>query len=173
MRQTPRTDYVDDMVEVLADTFEPDLLEAKALAYRLRRVSHWLETEIKRELAPHDIELWELELLACLSRAPHGQLTAGELARQMQLTSGAVSNRVRRLEAKGWVLRDFAAHDRRSVTVTLTEEGRGRAMQVFATKTETELRMLSALSPAQRRRVNADLRTVLADLEAGEAGQAG
>ncbi|MFI9275681.1 MarR family winged helix-turn-helix transcriptional regulator [Kitasatospora sp. NPDC052896] len=168
MRRTPRTDHVDDMVEVLAGAFDPELLEAKALAYRLRRISHWLETEIKRELAPHEIELWELELLACLIRAPHQRLTAGELARQMQLTSGAVSNRVGRLEAKGWVLRDFALHDRRSVTVTLTEEGRSRALRVFATKTETELRLLSALPPERRRRVNDDLRTVLSDLEAGK-----
>ncbi|MCX4550286.1 MarR family transcriptional regulator [Streptomyces sp. NBC_01387] len=162
------TDGIDRLISTLAQTHDPALLEAKALAYRLRRVAHRLETELKRELAPHGIELWELELLACLLRAPQRQLTAGALATEMQLTSGAVSNRVGRLEAKGWLVRDFAPHDRRSVTVTLTAEGAARAEEVFATKTETELRLLSALSAERQHRLNNDLRTVLLALKDGE-----
>ncbi len=79
----------------------------------------------------------------------------------MQLTSGAVTNRVAKLEAKGWVVRDFAPHDRRSVTVTLTQEGSERACDVFAIKTETELRVMSVLPIEDQRRLNGYLRTVL------------
>ncbi|MGW8375011.1 MarR family transcriptional regulator [Streptomyces sp. ODS28] len=161
MPEKPSTDYVDGMVDVLAQDHSPEAVEAKALTYRLRRITHRLETDLKRELAPHGIELWTLELLACLLREPEHRLTASELATAMQLTSGAVTNRVTKLEAKGWVVRDFAPHDRRSVTVTLTEEGAARALEVFATKTETELHLLAPLSEEDQRRLNDDLRTVL------------
>lgn len=159
-------DYVDGMIEVIADRHEPDVALAKALAYRARRLAHRLETEIKRELAPHGIELWELELLACLIRTePEHRLSAGALMTQLQLTSGAVTNRVSKMERNGWVARDFDPDDRRSVLVTLTPAGEQRAMEVFDVKSETELTLLSSLGPASQQRLNDDLRTLLVALE--------
>ncbi|MBC3841331.1 hypothetical protein GXW82_16600 [Streptacidiphilus sp. 4-A2] len=43
-------DYVDRLIEVVARSHDPAVTEAKALAYRLRRLAHRLETDIKREL---------------------------------------------------------------------------------------------------------------------------
>ncbi len=161
-----RHDYVDGMMVVAVEDGDDRTLQAKALAYRLRRLAHRLETDIKRELAPLGIELWELELLACLIRAEPGhRLSAGQLLTQLQLTTGAVTNRVRQLEEKGWVTRDFDPADRRSVLVTLTPAGEKRAMEVFAVKTDAEYRLLSVLSPATQRRINDDLRKVLLNLE--------
>ncbi|WP_166678147.1 MarR family winged helix-turn-helix transcriptional regulator [Kribbella kalugense] len=163
---SPALDSVDHLVEVLADSHEPGQLRAKALAYRLRRLAHWLETEIKRELAALGIELWELELLACLIRStPDRQLSAGQLAAELQLTSGAVTNRVGRLERLGWVTRDFAPTDRRSVLVTLTEAGAQRAYDVFAAKTGIESALLSGITAARQDRLNNDLRALLLTME--------
>ncbi|WP_206308859.1 MarR family winged helix-turn-helix transcriptional regulator [Streptomyces sp. A1136] len=157
---------MDELIEVVADQHSPQAAQAKALAYRVRRLAHRLETEMKRELAPYGIELWELELLACLRRCePEHRLSAGQLATQLQLTSGAVTNRVRRLESNGWVIRDFDPVDRRSVLITLTPAGAKRASEVFAAKTKAELALLSALSPTAQSRLNDDLRTVLLALE--------
>jgi DNA-binding MarR family transcriptional regulator len=161
-------DYVDRLVGrgVIAQTHDPDVVEAKALAYRLRRLAHRLETDIKRELAPHGIELWELELLACLIRAePDHRLSAGRLMAQLQLTSGAITNRVSRLERAGLLTRDLDPNDRRSVLVTLTPAGRARAHEVFAVKTDAEVSVLSPIPPAARRRINDELRAVLISLE--------
>ncbi|WP_328611646.1 MarR family transcriptional regulator [Amycolatopsis sp. NBC_00345] len=159
-------DYVDGMIEVIAGRNDPDVTQAKALAYRVRRLAHRLETEIKRELAPHGIELWELELLACLIRTePEHRLSAGALMAQLQLTSGAVTNRVSKLERNGWVVRDFDPEDRRSVLVTLTPSGEKRALEVFGVKSETEQALLSSLDSSAQRRLNDDLRTVLLALE--------
>jgi DNA-binding MarR family transcriptional regulator len=161
-------DYVDKMIEVIAahDGSDPDVVRAKALAYRVRRLAHRLETEIKRELTPHGVELWELELLACLIRTePEHRLSAGALMAQLQLTSGAITNRVSRMESSGWVSRELDPDDRRSVLVSLTPAGQRRAMEVFGVKTEAENALLSALSPAAQRRLNDDLRTVLIALE--------
>jgi DNA-binding MarR family transcriptional regulator len=84
---------------------------------------------------------------------------------QLQLTSGAITNRVAGLERSGCVSRDVDPNDRRSVLVTLTPAGRDRAHHAFAIKTETEVSLLSAISPAGQRRINDDLRAVLISLE--------
>jgi len=163
-------DFVDTMTEVIGRWHgswqDPEIAESKALAYRVRRLAHRLETDLKRELAPYGIELWELELLACLLRAePEHRLSAGTLLTQLQLTSGAITNRVRRLELNGWVARDLDPGDRRSVLVTLTPAGKKRALEVFSAKTDSWHALLSVLSPADQRRLNDDLRTVLLALE--------
>jgi DNA-binding MarR family transcriptional regulator len=167
---TGRQDFVDTMNEVIGHWYSDwqgsEMAESKALAYRVRRLAHRLETELKREFAQSGIELWELELLACLLRAePDHRLSAGALMTQLQLTSGAVTNRVSRLEANGFVTRDFDPDDRRSILVTLAPEGKERAMKVFGAKTQTEHALFSALSPDAQRRLNDDLRTVLLALE--------
>ncbi|MEW1748880.1 MarR family winged helix-turn-helix transcriptional regulator [Streptomyces angustmyceticus] len=166
MTESSPRDRVDGMIDVISGSHGPADLESKALAYRLRRVAHHMEIELKRELARHGIELWELELLACLRRAaPRHRLSAKDLMAQMQLTTGAVTNRVSRLEAKGWVSRELDPDDRRSVLVTLTERGLGRALRVFATKTEAERTLLSAFTHEQQQELNAALRTLLISLE--------
>ena len=75
-------DFVDTMTEVIGRWHgswqDPAIAESKALAYRVRRLAHRLETDLKRELAPHGIELWELELLACLLRAEPDYRSAPE-----------------------------------------------------------------------------------------------
>ena len=83
-------DFVDTMIEVIGRWHgswqDPEIAESKALAYRVRRLAHRLETDLKRELAPYGIELWELELLACLLRAePVIRLGAEQARQQFQL----------------------------------------------------------------------------------------
>jgi DNA-binding MarR family transcriptional regulator len=161
-----RQDYVDQVIKVVARSNGPAVTEAKALAYRLRRLAHRLETDLKRELAPHGIELWELELLACLLRTePDHQLSAGQLMTQLQLTSGAITNRVARLEQNGWVTRDLAPNDRRSVLVTLTPAGAEHARDAFAIKTNVEYELLSPLPLASQHHMNDELRKLLISLE--------
>ena len=164
--QVEQQDYVDQLIGAMTRAHEPEVTEAKALAYRLRRLAHRLETDMKRELAPHGIELWELELLACLIRSgPDHRLSAGQLMAQLQLTSGAITNRVARLEGNGWLTREVDPNDRRSVLVALTPAGHERALEVFAIKTDAEFSLLSSISPAAQRRINKELRTVLLALE--------
>ena len=157
---------IDAMIEAISEPHEVETLEAKALSHRMRRIAHHLETRMRRELAPQGIELWELEMLACLCRATPGfRLSAGELMRQLQLTSGAVTNRVSRLATKGWVTREVDEADRRSVNIVLTEHGRARAKAVFGGKTETEREVFAPLDRQRQHRINEDLRTLLLALE--------
>ncbi|GAB3362962.1 MarR family transcriptional regulator [Amycolatopsis echigonensis] len=158
---TPPRDAVDDLVDaVRRGGGDESVLGAKSLSYRLRRVAHQLELAMRRELSAHGIELWELEMLAALKRAPEHRLTPGQVMAAVELTSGSVTHRITRLEARGWVRRDKDPGDRRSVLVTLTAEGKQQALASFALKTEVEREIAKALDPETIDVVNDALRRV-------------
>jgi DNA-binding HxlR family transcriptional regulator len=81
-------------------------------------------------------------VLLALRRAPGQRLSAGALLRGSQVTAGAITNRVARLEKQGWVQRDIDPADRRQVLVTLTADGQRHADKILALKTTAEQRLL-------------------------------
>ena len=162
-----RMDRVDGLISFLRGEDPANATQAKALAYRLRRASHFVDREIRRELAPLGIELWELEILAALRRSggPPYRLTSGALLEEAQLTSGAITKRVARLETKGWVRREMDPEDRRQILVVLTDEGLERAGSVFGVMSRTEDLLLEELGGDALKRMNDDLRGLLLMLE--------
>lgn len=160
-------DRVDGLIDFLRREDPARATSAKALAYRLRRASHYIDREIRRELAPRGIELWELEILATLRRVggPPYRMTSGALMEEAQLTSGAITKRVARLEERGWVRREIDPADRRRVFVVLTDEGLERAVQVFGVMSEVEGALLEGLGEENLDRINGDLRELLLRLE--------
>lgn len=160
-----RHDEVDDVVAFWL-TENPDLdITTKALAMRIRRIAHLVDRAMRRELAATGVEPWEIEVLLSLRRAGDRRRSAGELARESQVTSGAITNRVDRLERRGWVLRTIDPDDRRQVQVTLTDDGVAQADRIIAAKNETEERIFAGVDRRTLERVTTDLRKVLASLE--------
>jgi DNA-binding MarR family transcriptional regulator len=165
MRPEPVRDRVDVIVDQWHQQF-PDLdVPAKTLTIRLRRVAHHIEREVQRELTEHGIGLWELEVLLALRRAPEGRLSAGDLVRHCQVTSGAITNRIGRLVDRGWVTREIDPDDRRQVIVSITKSGLRRAEQILKTKIVAEERLFGSLDTATIERMNADLRALLVSIE--------
>jgi DNA-binding MarR family transcriptional regulator len=165
-----------DLAEEIADYWcreNPDIDPVtKMLAIRLRRAAQHLERELRRELDAYDTDVAEFEVLMTLRRADGYSSSAGALAKEWQVTSGAITNRIGRLEARGWVRRDFDPADRRQVLVTLTDEGLRRIDHLLAIKTETEQRVFGAIDRATVNRLSADLRTLLMALEPTEGEDA-
>jgi DNA-binding MarR family transcriptional regulator len=154
-------DRIDDVVEFWRRE-NPELdVTLKCLGMRLRTVAHLFEREIRQELAAIDVEIWEFEMLLSLRRAPDLQRTAGELLREANVTSGAITNRLSRLEDHGWVRRDVDPSDRRQVLVTLTEAGRIRADELMTTKNHAEEKFYAGVPRATLTRLGDDLRTLL------------
>jgi DNA-binding MarR family transcriptional regulator len=163
------SETVRDRADVLVDLLGPEGVGAdaatKRLSIRLLRLANHIERELRRELAAQDIEVWELEVLLALRRAPGQSLSAGALLRGSQVTAGAITNRVARLEAQGWVRRDIDPADRRHILVTLTPAGQQRADCILAIKTTTEERLLGPAGPAAIERMSEDLRHLLLAIE--------
>lgn len=163
------SEAVRDRADVLVDLLGPEGAGAdaatKKLSIRLQRLANHIERELRRELAAQGIEVWELEVLLALRRAPGQSLSAGALLRGSQVTAGAITNRVARLEAHGWVRRDVDPADRRHILVTLTPAGQRRADCILAIKTTTEERLLGPAGPAAIERMSEDLRHLLLAIE--------
>jgi DNA-binding MarR family transcriptional regulator len=162
----PPRDEIDEIVEFWHQE-NPDLdVTAKTLAMRLRRASQHLERAVRSNLAANGVdEYWEIEVLLSLLRAPGHRRSAGELQRESQVTSGAITNRVGRLESRGWVTREVDPVDRRQVLVSLTDEGLKQANHVVAIKNESEKQIFSGLDRVLLERLTGELRSLLASME--------
>jgi DNA-binding MarR family transcriptional regulator len=168
----PDDDGPDDIDQVVGYWHQenPDLdVTTKALAMRLRRVAHLLERAMHAETSRDDAESWETEMLLALRRAPAWCCTAGGLQRATHVTSGAITNRLGRLEQRGWVRRDVDLSDRRQVLVTLTEAGLARVDELIAAKSVAERRFFAGLDRLALERMNADLKTLTASNATGSA----
>ena len=89
--------------------------------------------------AAHGLEPWEFDVLAALRRAgaPY-QLSPGQLVAETLVTSGTMTNRIDRLEARGLVRRLPDPADGRGVLVRLTDAGRGLVDTALADLLERE-----------------------------------
>ena len=88
-------------------------------------LSKVLALQMQRVVSPFGLQIWEYEVLAALRRGgtPY-QLTPTQLAQVAFLTTGAITNRIDRLEARGLVVRRPNPRDRRGLRVALTESGK-------------------------------------------------
>jgi DNA-binding MarR family transcriptional regulator len=117
-------------------------------------------------LAPLNLKLWEYDVLSALRRqGPPFQLPASGLARASMLTSGAMTNRIDRLEARGLVERVPDPEDRRGVMVRLTIAGRQLTDDAIEARLTAANEQLEVLSVQERRAVSDGLRKVFAAVE--------
>lgn len=132
-------------------------LTVKEVHTRLRRLAHHLDTEARRRLAPQGIEFWELPLLSSLMRSPE-PLSVGALQDLAQVTPGAITHRVAKLEEAGAVRRTLSTRDRRQVNVEITEAGRARFAQVLAAVGDVEAELFGDVDRDLMERLARDLR---------------
>ncbi|MGH3977684.1 MAG: MarR family winged helix-turn-helix transcriptional regulator [Pseudonocardiaceae bacterium] len=112
------------------------------------------------------IRSWDAdEGLATLRRnGPPHRLTPAELMRASMVTSGAITQRLDRLQARGLVTRTPSESDGRVVHVALTADGRTLIDQALPDHVATEYRLLAALTSTQRDALAASLRNLLESL---------
>lgn len=129
---------------------------------RIQRLNRVLERELKAFYTERNLELWEADVLLTLRRAgaPYA-LTPGALLKAAMVTSGAMTNRIDRLEAKGLVERSPGPDDRRSVRVQLTPRACELIDEFFADHIANEARLFSALTVTERAQLADGLRTAL------------
>lgn len=82
------------------------------------------------------------------------------------VTTGAITNRIDRLEARGFVERRSTS-DRRKVIVRLTEAGFDKVEEVVQSHLDVERELLDALSPRQQRELASLLRRARTSLGDG------
>jgi DNA-binding MarR family transcriptional regulator len=133
---------------------------------RISRLAKHLDRARRDAFAAHELEVWEFDVLAALRRQGRPYvLSPGELIRATLSTSGTMTNRINRLEARGLVIRQPNNDDRRGVLVKLTDVGRDRVQQALADLLVYERKVLSAIEPTEREELAVVLRRLLAPFE--------
>ncbi|NUP49979.1 MAG: MarR family transcriptional regulator [Catenulispora sp.] len=132
---------------------------------RISRLSRLLDKELKDFFAGHGLEFWEFDVLATLRRsgAPY-ELSAGALLKTAMVTSGAITNRVDRLEAKGLLERVRDPADRRGVRIRLTGAGIELIDRLLPLHLANEERVLAVLSRDDREALAGLLRVLAVGL---------
>ncbi|MEV4810265.1 MarR family winged helix-turn-helix transcriptional regulator [Micromonospora avicenniae] len=107
------------------------------------------------------------QYLVMLALWQHAPLSVRELSRLLQLDPGTLSPLLKRLEATGYVHRERAAADERSLAVTLTAAG--EALRAQAEQIPPAIVERLGLPVAELRQLHAALTTVIAAANRAEA----
>lgn len=166
---TPKTDLIDH-IRAQWSQERPELDSGGfAIAGRLQVLGKRLGCRVEQALAPLDLAPWAFDVLATLRRSgPPFRMTPTELTRATMLTSGAMTNRLDRLEERGFVAREADPDDRRGVRVVLTEEGREMAERGVAARFADATELSNTLSASERSKLESLLRKLLLGLEENE-----
>lgn len=161
-----------DHVDLVLDQWSrrrPDLdASPMAVIGRLKRLTRLLEGELRRVFAEHGLDAASFDVLATLRRSdPPHHLTPAQLMQAAMVTSGAVSQRLDRLEAADLVARSRSAADARVVHVRLTDQGRALIDEALPAHVANEHRLLAALDTDERDALADALRTLLLSLGDG------
>ena len=163
---TSDRDHVDELLTEWARE-RPDLdVEALGLVGRLFRVVHLADAALGEGLERRGLQSGWFDLLAALRRAgaPY-QRNPTELMRATLLSSGGMTKRLDRLAEAGLVERHPDPHDRRGTLVRLTDRGKELVDRVLPGHLANQERLLAALDPAERRRLDELLRKLLSAFE--------
>ena len=159
-------DKVDEMLASWAEELRGIDLDVEAAVNRIQWIARQIRRRMEETLAETGLSHGEWGLLGHLALAgrPYRD-SPGALARKEGLSSGAMTNRLDRLEAAGLVRRLPNPDDRRALVVELTEQGRDvwrRSVDVQAAK---EAAVASALSARELAQLNRLLRKILLTLD--------
>jgi DNA-binding MarR family transcriptional regulator len=110
---------------------------------------------------------WKVLTTLRLSGPPHRR-SAGALAKRTELSSGAMTNRLDRMEEAGLVKRLPDPDDRRGVLVELTKEGHRLWEEGLGAQAANEALIAAALTKEEKRRLNGLLRRLMREFERRE-----
>ncbi|MEM1254532.1 MAG: MarR family transcriptional regulator [Cyanobacteria bacterium P01_H01_bin.21] len=131
---------------------EAPALDVSSLAVvgRVLQLAQLLEKHRETVLADFGLTVWSFDMLATLRRqGPPYQLKPTALYKWLMLSSGAMTNRIDRLEKDGLVTRLRDPDDRRSVIVRLSDTGVERIDAAMPVLFERENQFLADLSQTE------------------------
>ena len=136
---------------------------------RVSRLARHLNLTRRDAFAGHGLDVWEFDVLAALRREgePY-ELSPGQLIAQTLSTSGTMTNRIDRLEQRGFVTRLPDPNDRRGVRVHLLPPGKTAVEAALRSLLEAEVAILNGFTPEESDQAVDLLRRLLMPYEAAE-----
>lgn len=170
--KSAQRDHVDRFLETVNLAF-PDIdLEVEGIVDRIGGISRRLNRTLDGTLAEFGLDMVEYKVLSVLSQAgePY-RSTPGRLAERMDLSSGAMTNRLDRLEEAGLLQRLPDPGDRRKVVVELTDHGRETYRSTVGVQAQKEALFAAALTAREKAQLNGLLRLLMLEFERREGSR--
>jgi DNA-binding MarR family transcriptional regulator len=160
-------DHVDRFLESVREELPPDLdLTVEGIVDRISGIGRRLKRMMEETLAEYDLTWGEWKLLGrLLHQGRPYRLSPGKLADDLELSSGAMTNRLDQLEEAGLIRRLADPKDRRSVQVELTPAGETAYRQPTVAAAAKEALVASALNQREQEQLNGYLRRLMIAFE--------
>lgn len=168
--KTEGRDHVDKWLERSWLEDIPNLdLEVEGIVDRINSLSRRFKRNLNDTVAEHGLAYQDWDVLGALRRAgPPFRRSAGELAKMTELSSGAMTNRLDRLEEAGLVERLPDPNDRRGVLVGLTKAGQEAWKKSTGAVAAREVLIAGALNKREKEQLNMLLRRLMLEFEHDE-----
>lgn len=164
--QIDRLDQIDRIV-ALWQQARPELeFGSTQVIGRIVRLEYFISRRVLQDLAKYGINVGEFDVLAALRRHPPTfQLSPNQLQNMVLISSGALTNRINRLESRGLVSRAQAEHDKRGVIVTLTEQGLAVIEEAVGHHLAAEAELANILTMDEQQQLSGLLKKMLVTIE--------
>jgi DNA-binding MarR family transcriptional regulator len=145
--------------------------EVEGIVDRINGLNRRLHRMLDETLSEFGLSLGDWKVLNHLQSAgPPYRRSAGKLATRADLSSGAMTNRLDKLEEAELVRRLPDPDDRRGVKVELTDHGLKIWEDALRTGAAQEALVAAALTKEEKKQLNALLRRLMREFERREQG---
>jgi DNA-binding MarR family transcriptional regulator len=167
---TQERDHIDRFLDRLADLGVPDIdLEVEGIVDRIGGLNRRIKKGMETVVAEYGLTLPEWHVMSRLRlSSPDHRSSPGELATDLELSSGAMTSRLDKLEAQGLVRRLPDPKDRRAIVVELTPEGKAAWDRTAGIAGRREAFFASALTKNEQQQLNGLLRKLMLAFESRE-----
>lgn len=155
-------DDVDEHVRGSVERWPQIDPEVEAIVVRLSRAHRFMQKAAEVSLGRVGLTYAEFKVLISLNS---GARSHGSLCRQLLTSTGAMTNRLDKLERAELVKRLPDPSDRRGVLLQLTGDGRQRLDKYIDVEARRELELLNALDDHEKDQLNALLRKLVGSLQ--------
>jgi DNA-binding MarR family transcriptional regulator len=162
-------DHIDRFLEHFGERLPVMDLVVEGIVDRIGGLNRRLHREMDETLEGFGLNSGEWKVLGVLWRAgkPH-RASPGRLAKFEELSTGAMTNRLDRLEEAGFVRRLPDPDDRRAVQVELTSKGKRTWEKAVAAQSQKEAVFASALTDREKQQLTTLLRKLMLGYEKRE-----
>jgi DNA-binding MarR family transcriptional regulator len=171
--QAMAEDAVDKKLKIWADQLPELDLATEGIVGRIQHLEKRLRRSMEETLKEFELDYGQWVVLGALrSAGPPYRRSAGALAQVLDLTSGAMTSRLDRMESAGLVRRLPDPDDRRGVKIEITDKGSQVWEDAVGVQAAKEQMVAGALSPKEKQQLSELLKRLVLAFEATAAARA-
>ncbi|HEY1330458.1 MAG TPA: MarR family transcriptional regulator [Actinomycetota bacterium] len=140
--------------------------QVEGVVSRIAKLDRYLDRSMAETLSAYDLTDGEYRVLLQLRLGADRERSPGDLSRSLLVSTGAMTNRLDRMEEAGLVVRKPDPRDRRGILVALTDTGTKLIEEAVGEQAAKEIELLTPLTLAEKKSLNGLLRKLMLSFEA-------